>query len=61
MKIVFLLGWFCFNGDCAVIKEKHNFIEDCKEQGMKLKSLLDEQNIRRYHFGCVDITEYGNL
>lgn len=59
-KIIFLLGWFCLDGDCVNIKEKHQFIEDCKEQGILLKSMLDEYNIRRYHFGCVDITNYGN-
>lgn len=56
MKIIFLLGWFCLNGECVSINEKHQSIEDCKEQGILLKSLLDEQNIRKYLLTCADIT-----
>ncbi len=28
--------------------------------GSYLKSMLDEQNIRKYFFACVDATEYEN-
>ena len=56
MKIIFLLGWFCLNGECVSINEKHPSLEDCKEQGMQLKSLLDEQNIRKYLLTCADVT-----
>jgi len=55
-KIVFLLGWFCLNGECVSVNEKHKSVEDCKSQGMLLKSMLDEQNIRKYFLSCIDIT-----
>jgi len=54
-KIVFLLGWFCLNGECVSVNEKHKSVEDCKSQGMLLKSMLDEQNIRKYFLSCIDI------
>jgi len=54
-KIIFLLGWFCLNGECVSVNEKHQSVEDCKIQGMQLKSMLDEQNIRKYFLSCIDI------
>ena len=42
LKVFYLLGWFCLNGECVTINEKHQLLEDCKIQGTQLKSLLDE-------------------
>ena len=54
-KIIFLLGWFCLNGECVNGNEQYQSVEDCKNQGMLLKSMLDEQNIRKYFLSCIDI------
>ena len=54
-KIIFLLGWFCLNGECVSVNEQHQSVEDCKNQGIQLKSMLDEQNIRKYFLSCIDI------
>ncbi len=54
-KIIFLLGWFCLNGECVNVNEQYQSVEDCKNQGMLLKSMLDEQNIRKYFLSCIDI------
>ena len=56
-KIIFLLGWFCLNGECVTVNEQYQSVEDCKNQGMLLKSMLDEQNIRKYFFACVDASD----
>lgn len=56
-KVIFLLGWFCLSGECATVNEKHKSIEDCKSQGTSLKSILDEYNIRKYHFACIDASD----
>lgn len=56
LKVIFLLGWFCLDGECVSINEKHQSVEDCKFQGIQLKSILDEQNIRKYFLTCLDVT-----
>jgi hypothetical protein len=48
----------CIAGECISINEKHKSVEDCKLNGSYLKFMLDEQNIRKYFFACVDATEY---
>ena len=54
IKVFYLLGWFCLNGECVTINEKYQSVEDCKNQGIQLKSILDEYNIRKYRFSCID-------
>lgn len=56
-KVIFLLGWFCLNGDCVTISEKYRSLQDCKSQGTQLKSILDEYNIRKYFFACVNAAD----
>jgi len=56
LKVIFLLGWFCLDGECVTINEKYQSVEDCKIQGTQLKSILDEYNIRKYSFACIDPT-----
>lgn len=51
----------CIAGECISINEKHKNLEDCKMNGMYLKSMLDDQNIRKYFFVCVDAAEYENI
>ena len=58
IKAIFLVGFFCYAEVCVPINEKHKSIEHCKLQGTQLKLILDEQNIRKYFFTCVDATEY---
>jgi len=55
---IFLLGYMCIAGECISINEKHKSVEDCKLNGSYLKLMLDEQNIRKYFFACIDATEY---
>lgn len=57
LKVIYLLGWFCLNGECATVNEKHKSIEDCQSQGISIKLILDENNIRKYFFACVDASE----
>lgn len=52
------MGYFCYAEVCVSINEKHKSVEDCKLQGTQLKLILDEQNIRKYFFACVDATQY---
>ena len=54
MKIIFLLGWFCLNGECVSINQKHTSLHDCKKQGTELHLLMKEYDIRKYRFVCVD-------
>ena len=56
-KVIFLLGWFCLNGECSSVNQKHKSIEDCKFQGSQIKLILDENNIRKYFLACVNISD----
>ena len=60
IKTIFLLGYMCIAGECVSINEKHKSVEDCKMHGSYLKLMLDEQNIRKYLFVCIDANEYDN-
>lgn len=60
IKTIFLLGYMCIAGECVSINEKHKSVEDCKMHGSYLKFMLDEQNIRKYLFVCIDANEYDN-
>jgi len=60
LQTIFLLGYMCIAGECISINEKHKNLEDCKNNGTYLKLMLDEQNIRKYMFFCVDANEYEN-
>ena len=53
-KIIFLVGYFCFNSVCYSINEKTDSFEYCKILGNDLKLILDEQNIRKYFIACVN-------
>jgi len=55
---IFLLGYFCVNSLCININERFYSVKDCKIQGTSIKSLLDENNIRKYMMFCVDANEY---
>jgi len=55
---IFLLGYFCVNSMCVNINERFNSVNDCKMQGSLIKSMLDENNIRKYIMFCVDANEY---
>lgn len=57
IKVIYLLGWFCLSGECVTVSEKYQSVQDCKSQGMKLKLLLDEYNIRKYRFSCIDASD----
>jgi len=59
-KAIFLVGYFCVNSVCISINEKYEYVDDCIKQGNHLKSIIDEQNIRKYFIACVDATEYKN-
>jgi hypothetical protein len=43
---------------CVNINEKFESVKDCKTQGTLIKSMLDENNIRKYMMFCVDANEY---
>lgn len=58
LKVIYLLGWFCLNGECVTFSQKHKSPDDCKLQGDSLKLILDEYDIRKYQFACIDATEY---
>jgi len=58
IKAIFLVGYFCYAEVCVSINEKHKSVEDCKLNGSYLELMLDEQNIRKYFFACIDATEY---
>jgi hypothetical protein len=51
----------CISGECISINEKHKTVQDCKMNGSYLKLMLDQQNIKKYLFVCVDATEHGYL
>ena len=55
---IFLLGYFCVNSMCVNINEKFESVNDCKIQATLIKSMLDENNIRKYIMFCVDANEY---
>lgn len=59
-KTIFLVGYMCVAGECISINEKYEYADDCIKQGNILKSIVDEQNIRKYFFACVDATDYQN-
>ena len=50
----------CISGECISINEKYKSLEDCKTNANYLKFILDEENIRKYIFFCVDANEYEN-
>ena len=52
------MGYFCVNSICVSVNEKADSVEHCKILGNDLKLILDEQNIRKYFFACVDASEY---
>lgn len=55
---IYLLGYFCVNAVCVNVNEKFYNVNDCKMQGDLIKSMLDENNIRKYIMFCVDANEY---
>jgi hypothetical protein len=55
------LGYFCVAGECISINEKHKSVFDCKVNGTYLKAMLDEQNIKKYFFVCLDASEPKNI
>jgi len=57
LPAIFLVGWFCVNGACLTFTEKTKSLEDCKAMGNDLKLILDEQNIRKYFFACVNASD----
>ena len=57
LKAIFLVGYFCVNSVCVSVNEKTNSVEHCKILGNDLKLILDEQNIRKYFFVCVDASD----
>jgi len=58
---IFLLGYFCIAGECISVNEKHKSVFDCKVNGTYLKAMLDEQNIKKYFFVCLDANEPKNI
>ena len=60
LPAIFLVGWFCVNSVCLSINEKTQSFEHCKILGNDLKLILDEQNVRKYHFACVNASEQLN-
>jgi hypothetical protein len=52
------LANICVNAVCVNVNEKFNNVNDCKMQGDLIKSMLDENNIRKYIMFCVDANEY---
>lgn len=61
IKAIFLVGYFCVNSVCVCVNEKTDSVDVCKILGNDLKLILDEQNINKYFFACVDATEYRQL
>ena len=57
LPAIFLVGWFCVNNICETFKEKTESLEHCKILGNDLKLILDEQNIRKYFFACVNASD----
>lgn len=58
---IFLLGYFCIAGECISVNEKHKNVHDCQVNGTYLKAMLDEQNIKKYLFVCLDASEKKNI
>ena len=55
---IFLLGYLCMNSVCVSINERYVDVKDCIIEGNYIKSMLDENNIRKYIMFCVDANEY---
>ena len=58
LKAIFLVGYFCYNSVCISVNEKLKSFEDCKNKGIELDLLMNEYDIRKYQFACIDATEY---
>jgi len=57
LKAIFLVGYFCYNSVCISVNEKTQSFEHCKILGNDLKLILDEYNIRKYRFACVNASD----
>ena len=57
LKAIFLVGYFCVNSVCVSVNEQADSVEHCKILGNDLKLILDENNIRKYFFACVDASD----
>jgi len=57
LKAIFLVGYFCYNSVCISVNEKAESFEHCKILGTDLKLILDEYNIHKYRFACVNASD----